>query len=99
MSKACLRLDTPLELVAHSYADTIYCVARGKTPRPRRRRPSKLRDGGTKRQEERHMQIAAEVAAPQAPSGTAPLADVSSEAGSAFSQYKVIRRNGAVVGF
>jgi len=45
------------------------------------------------------MQIAAEVAAPQAPSGTAPLADVSSEAGSAFSQYKVIRRNGAVVGF
>jgi ribonucleoside-diphosphate reductase alpha chain len=45
------------------------------------------------------MQIAAEVAAPQALSGTAPLAGVNSEAGSAYSQYKVIRRNGAVVGF
>jgi len=45
------------------------------------------------------MQIAAEVTAPQSLSGTAPLSDVTSEAGTAFSQYKVIRRNGAVVGF
>jgi ribonucleoside-diphosphate reductase alpha chain len=45
------------------------------------------------------MQIAAEVTAPQSPSGTASLSDVTSEAGTAFSQYKVIRRNGAVVGF
>jgi ribonucleoside-diphosphate reductase alpha chain len=45
------------------------------------------------------MQIAAEVTAPQSLSGTAPLSDVTREAGTAFSQYKVIRRNGAVVGF
>jgi ribonucleoside-diphosphate reductase alpha chain len=45
------------------------------------------------------MQIAAEVTAPQSLPGTAALSDVAPEAGSAYSQYKVIRRNGAVVGF
>ena len=45
------------------------------------------------------MQIAAEVAAPQSLSGTPPLSEVSPAAQAAFSQYKVIRRNGAVVGF
>ena len=44
------------------------------------------------------MQIAAEVAAPQSLSGT-PLSEVSPAAQAAFSQYKIIRRNGAVVGF
>src|SRR5262249_17858067 len=73
-------------------------VARGNTPRSRRR-PSWLRGGDTRRQEERHMQIAAEITAPQSHSGAAPLSDVTSETGSAYSQYKVIRRNGAVVGF
>ena len=45
------------------------------------------------------MQIAAEVTAPQSLPGTARLAEISSDAGSAYSHYKVIRRNGAVVGF
>src|SRR5689334_18615178 len=45
------------------------------------------------------MQIAAEVAAPQSVSGTATLAEVGPEAGPSYPDYKVIRRNGAVVGF
>ena len=45
------------------------------------------------------MQIAAELTAPQTLSGTTPLADAAPEAASAYAQYKVIRRNGAVVGF
>ncbi|HKW38107.1 MAG TPA: ribonucleoside-diphosphate reductase subunit alpha [Burkholderiales bacterium] len=45
------------------------------------------------------MQIAAEAKAPQSLPGTAPLSDVSVPVEPAFSQYKVIRRNGAVVGF
>jgi ribonucleoside-diphosphate reductase alpha chain len=45
------------------------------------------------------MQIAAEVTAPQSLAGTAPLSDVSPAVTPEFSQYKVIRRNGAVVGF
>ena len=44
------------------------------------------------------MQIAAETKAPQSVPG-APVSDVSAAAQPAFSQYKVIRRNGAVVGF
>jgi len=45
------------------------------------------------------MQIAAETKAPQSVPGTTPLSDVSTAVQPAFSQYKVIRRNGAVVGF
>jgi len=45
------------------------------------------------------MQIAADVTTPQSIPGTTPLADVSTAVPPAFSQYKVIRRNGAVVGF
>jgi ribonucleoside-diphosphate reductase alpha chain len=45
------------------------------------------------------MQIAAEATAPQSLPGTAPLSDVSVAVEPALSQYKVIRRNGAVVGF
>ncbi|HUL91933.1 MAG TPA: ribonucleoside-diphosphate reductase subunit alpha [Burkholderiales bacterium] len=45
------------------------------------------------------MQIAAEVTAPQSLPGSAPLSDVSPAVQPAYSQYKVIRRNGAVVGF
>jgi ribonucleoside-diphosphate reductase alpha chain len=45
------------------------------------------------------MQIAAEVTAPQSLPGAAPASQDGAETGSAFSQYKVIRRNGAVVGF
>jgi ribonucleoside-diphosphate reductase alpha chain len=45
------------------------------------------------------MQIAAETNAPQSLPGTTPLSDVSTAVQPAFSQYKVIRRNGAVVGF
>jgi ribonucleoside-diphosphate reductase alpha chain len=45
------------------------------------------------------MQIAAELKAPPSLSGTAPISDVSPAAAPAFSLYKIIRRNGAVVGF
>src|SRR5258706_3961739 len=45
------------------------------------------------------MQIAADVTAPQSIPGATTLTDVSSPVQPAFSQYKVIRRNGAVVGF
>jgi len=45
------------------------------------------------------MQIVADVSAPQSIPGATPLADVSPAAASVFSQYKIIRRNGAVVGF
>jgi ribonucleoside-diphosphate reductase alpha chain len=45
------------------------------------------------------MQIAAEVAAPQSLPGTTLLSDVNSAVQPAYSQYKIIRRNGAVVGF
>jgi ribonucleoside-diphosphate reductase alpha chain len=45
------------------------------------------------------MQIAAEVTAPQSLSGTTLLSDVNSAVQPAYSQYKIIRRNGAVVGF
>src|SRR3989441_13376755 len=44
------------------------------------------------------MQIAAEVTTPSIP-GSTSLADVGVAASPAFSQHKVIRRNGAVVGF
>src|SRR5215467_15946887 len=55
--------------------------------------------GAQEEKEERYMQIAAELTAPQSLSGTTPLADAAPEAVSAYAQYKVIRRNGAVVGF
>src|SRR5712672_306893 len=45
------------------------------------------------------MQIAADVTAPQPIPGTTTLADLSSAVQPEFSQYKIIRRNGAVVGF
>ena len=45
------------------------------------------------------MQIAADVTTPQSIPGSTSLADVSVAASLAFSQDKVIRRNGAVVGF
>src|SRR5690349_20608598 len=45
------------------------------------------------------MQIAAEGTAPQSLPGTASVADANVAAQPAYSQYKVIRRNGAVVGF
>jgi len=45
------------------------------------------------------MQIATEVAAPQSLSGTTSLSDGSTAPQPAYSLYKVIRRNGAVVGF
>jgi len=45
------------------------------------------------------MQIAADVTTPQSIPGSTSLADVSVAASLAFSQHKVIRRNGAVVGF
>jgi ribonucleoside-diphosphate reductase alpha chain len=45
------------------------------------------------------MQIAADVTAPQSIPGATPLTDVSSPVQPVFSQYKIIRRNGAVVGF
>src|SRR5438094_4278716 len=45
------------------------------------------------------MQIAADVTAPQSIPGATTLTDVSSPVQPAFSQYKIIRRNGAVVGF
>src|SRR3989440_6461648 len=45
------------------------------------------------------MQIAADVTTPQSIPGSTSLADVSTAASPAFSQYKIIRRNGAVVGF
>ena len=45
------------------------------------------------------MQIAAEVTAAQSLPGTTPLSEVSPAAQPVYSQYKIIRRNGAVVGF
>jgi len=45
------------------------------------------------------MQIAAEVTAAQSLPGTTPLSEVSPAFQPAYSQYKIIRRNGAVVGF
>src|SRR5947209_18549770 len=45
------------------------------------------------------MQIAADVTAPQSIPGTTTLADLSTAVQPEFSQHKVIRRNGAVVGF
>src|SRR6267378_3342294 len=45
------------------------------------------------------MQIAADVTAPQSIPGATALTDVSSAVQPVFSQYKIIRRNGAVVGF
>jgi len=45
------------------------------------------------------MQITADVTAPQSIPGATALTDVSSPVQPAFSQYKIIRRNGAVVGF
>ncbi|HYS56755.1 MAG TPA: ribonucleoside-diphosphate reductase subunit alpha [Burkholderiales bacterium] len=45
------------------------------------------------------MQIAADVTTPQSIPGSTALADVSTAALPVFSQYKIIRRNGAVVGF
>src|SRR5258707_5923422 len=45
------------------------------------------------------MQIAADVATPQSIPGATTLTDVGTAAQPVFSQYKVIRRNGAVVGF
>jgi len=45
------------------------------------------------------MQIAADATAPQSIPGATALTDVSPAVQSVFSQYKIIRRNGAVVGF
>jgi len=45
------------------------------------------------------MQIAAEVTPSQSIAGATTLADVSSAIQPVFSQYRIIRRNGAVVGF
>ena len=45
------------------------------------------------------MQIAADVTTPQSIPGATALTDVSSAVQPVFSQYKIIRRNGAVVGF
>ena len=45
------------------------------------------------------MQIAADVTTPQSIPGATTLTDVSSPVQPVFSQYKIIRRNGAVVGF
>ncbi|TMH39046.1 MAG: ribonucleoside-diphosphate reductase subunit alpha [Betaproteobacteria bacterium] len=45
------------------------------------------------------MQIAADVTAPQSIPGATALTDVSPAVQPVFSQYKIIRRNGAVVGF
>src|SRR5947207_12810384 len=45
------------------------------------------------------MQIAADVTAPKSIPGATALTDVSSAVQPVFSQYKIIRRNGAVVGF
>src|SRR5438093_13639207 len=45
------------------------------------------------------MQIAADVTTSQSIPGATTLTDVSSAAQPVFSQYKIIRRNGAVVGF
>src|SRR6266850_7319607 len=45
------------------------------------------------------MQIAADVTAPQSIPGATTLTDVSCPVQPVFSQYKIIRRNGAVVGF
>jgi ribonucleoside-diphosphate reductase alpha chain len=45
------------------------------------------------------MQIAADATAPQTLPGTTPPSDAGTSVEPAFSQYKVIRRNGAVVGF
>src|SRR6266478_894625 len=45
------------------------------------------------------MQIAADVTTSQSIPGATTLADVSTATSPVFSQYKIIRRNGAVVGF
>jgi ribonucleoside-diphosphate reductase alpha chain len=45
------------------------------------------------------MQIAAEVTAPASLPGATRLSDIGPAVQPAFAQYKVIRRNGAVVGF
>src|SRR5438045_8243539 len=45
------------------------------------------------------MQIAADVTAPKSIPGATALTDVSPAVQSVLSQYKIIRRNGAVVGF
>jgi ribonucleoside-diphosphate reductase alpha chain len=45
------------------------------------------------------MQIAAEVTVPQSLPATTPPSDLGPAVSTTFSQYKVIRRNGAVVGF
>jgi ribonucleoside-diphosphate reductase alpha chain len=45
------------------------------------------------------MQIAADVTTPQSIPGTTTLADLSPAVQPEFSQYRIIRRNGAVVGF
>src|ERR1700693_6523735 len=45
------------------------------------------------------MQIATDVTTPQSIPGSTSLAGVSTAASPVFSQYKIIRRNGAVVGF
>src|SRR5262249_6139758 len=87
LSKVRLRLDTTLELVAHSCADTIYCVARGKCPLAPVSPPSRSRAGEPEKKEERYMQIAAELTPSQSLSGTTPLAETAPEAGSAYAQY------------
>src|SRR3989475_7827467 len=53
----------------------------------------------TKKSRGDDMQIAADVTTPQSIPGSTSLAGVSIAASPAFSQHKVIRRNGAVVGF
>src|SRR5213593_2703709 len=53
----------------------------------------------TKKSRGDDMQIAADVTTPQSIPGSTSLAGVSIAASPAFSQHKVIRRNGAVMGF
>src|SRR6266851_8525719 len=99
LSKLRLYLDITLELVAHSCQGTIYCGRKGEVPQglgfaaliPAGQRTKKSRGD--------NMQIAADATTPQSIPGSSSLADVSVAASSAFSQHKVIRRNGAVVGF
>jgi ribonucleoside-diphosphate reductase alpha chain len=58
----------------------------------------KLQRGGRQRKGGRHMQIAQESPA-TGPVASASVAGSSSTIRSAYADYKIIRRNGAVVGF
>src|SRR5882762_6982458 len=99
LSNLRLYLDITLELVAHCCQGTIYCGRKGKVPQGLGFAAPIPLGSAQKRSRGDDMQIAADVTTPQSISGSTSLSDVSTAPSPAFSQHKVIRRNGAVVGF